>query len=93
MGTATPTRPRDRAAERRAMAVYAQTHGILFSTGQSPFMPGAIVFLVGEHPRRMYHSAARAWGALRRLVSPTPPPRRRPSARLRGEVMGIKVVR
>ena len=82
-----------RATERLAMLTFAHASGISFEIQQSHFMPGTVCFVVGEgKARKILHSPANAWKALRRLALPRPPASRRPPAQLRGAVMGIKLV-
>lgn len=84
---------RYRADERRAMWTFAQAHGIAFDAQPSRFMPGRMMFIVGEgKARRIANSAQRAWDLLRRAARPAPPARK-PSATLRGAVLGIRVVK
>lgn len=85
---------RNRADERRAMFTFAHTHGIPFAVGPSHFMPGALQYTIGEGPtRRIAHSPARAWKALRAAAHAlATPPRRKVPARLRAAVLGIKIV-
>lgn len=80
------------ADERRAMFTFAHAHGIAFSVEPSRFMPNAIQFMIGASPRRIVHSPARAWSFLRAAAAPRPAPRRKPSARVRASVLGIRVL-
>lgn len=84
------THPAD---ERRAMFTFAQAHGIAFAVEASRFMPGAVQYMIGTSPRRIVHSPARAWSFLRAAAAPRPAPRRKPSARVRASVLGIRVVK
>jgi hypothetical protein len=75
------------------MLAFAWAHDIPLVIELSRFMPGHAQFVVGEgKKRRVLHSPARVWRALR-AAADTRPISRRITAKLRGAVMGIKLVK